>query len=307
MSKRHTRNMADKIAPKLIGTMRRSLRPGVIRLRDFVQGRQAARKQLAETKSVQSLVAAGHDPLHAAYIHGQNYLSVFGEIASRLSEFETYRAVVAGAEETYVPGWPPVSPVSVSFFTSWALLDLPIGDPNETICSCALEIGQALGVSDDLALTLELMGVSAMGVYEHLGWHDGRVALRDIIDGQIYPCIVPSNHAGRPGELWYVRLLPPLNASFNYGVAFTSPYVLLNTTKEDWLAFFDRQERVLPLSGTDDDLVIRRRAILKQGPEPNYWNEYVFLAYHDACDGAIALCGIPDIPTSLSHAGREGS
>ena len=45
----------------------------------------------------------------------------------------------------------------------------------------------------------------------------------------------------------------------------------------------------------------------KQGPGPNYWNEYIFLAYHDAQDGAIALSGIPDIPRSLPHAQREGS
>lgn len=299
--------MVDTIAPKLVATMRRSLRPGVVKLRDFVQGRQTARKQLAEVKSIKSLVTAGHDPLHAAYLHAQNYLSVFGELASRLSEFETYRAVVARAEETYVPGWPPMSSVSNSFFTSWALLDLPFGEANDTICSCALEIGRVFGIPDDLALTLEVMGDSAMGIYEHLGGHDGVVDLHNIVDGQTYPCIVPSNYGGRSGELWYVRLLPPLNASFNYGVAFTSPYVLLDTTKADWLAFFDRQERNLVQVGEDDDPVIRRRAILKQGPDPNYWNEYVFLAYHDAQDGAIALCGIPDIRASLPHAEREES
>jgi hypothetical protein len=297
--------MADTIASKLVATMRRSLRPGVVKLRDFVQGRQMARKQLAEVKSIKSLVATGHDPLHAAYLHGQNYLSVFGELASRLSEFDTYRAVVARAEETYVPGWPPMSPVSVSFFTSWALLDLPLGETNDTICSCALEVGKVFGMSDELALTLEVMEESAMGIYEHLGGHDGVVGLRNIVDGQTYPCIVPSNYAGRPGELWYVRLLPPLNASFNYGVAFTSPYVLLDTTKADWLAFLDRQERMLFQVGAVDIPVIRRKAILKQGPGPNYWNEYVFLAYHDAQAGAITLCGIPDIPASLPHAQRE--
>jgi hypothetical protein len=297
--------MVDTIARELVATMRRSLRPGVVRLRDFVQGRPAARKQWAEVKSIKRLVADGLDPLHAAYLHAQNYLSVFGELACCLSEFETYRAVVAGAEETYVPGWPPISPVSRSFFTSWALLDLTFGPGSDTICSYALEIGQAFGMSNDLALTLEVMGESAMGIYEHLGGRDGVVGLRDIVDGQTYPCIVPSNYAGRPGELWYVRLLPPLNASFNYGVAFTSPYVLLDTTKVDWLAFFDRQERNVGRAGTVDDPVMRRRAILKRGPEPNYWSEYVFLAYHDAQDGAIALCGIPDIPASLPHAGRQ--
>jgi hypothetical protein len=96
-----------------------------------------------------------------------------------------------------------------------------------------------------------------------------------------------------------------LNASFNYGVAFTSPYVLLDTTKADWLAFLDRQERMLFQVGAVDDPVIRRKAVLKQGPEPNYWNDYVFLAYHDAQAGAITLRGIPDIPASLPHAERE--
>ena len=139
-----------------------------------------------------------------------------------------------------------------------------------------------------------------MGIYEHLGRRDGMVDLRYIIDGQTYPCIVPSNYVGRPGELWYVRLLPPLNASFSYGVAFTSPYVLANTTKADWLTFFDRQERKLPLSGTADDPVNRRRAILKQGADPNYsigTSPVSRLPWRG--DGAIALCGIPDIPSSL--------
>lgn len=285
--------------------MRRSLRPGVVKLRDYVQGRPAARKHWAEVKSIRSLVATGHDPLHAAYLHAQNYLSVFGELACRLSEFKAYRDVVAAAEETYVPGWPPMSPVSNSFFACWALLDLPFGEANETICCCALEIGQAFGISDELALPLEVMRESGMGIYEHLGGHDGVVGLRDIVDGQTYPCIVPSNYVGRPGELWYVRLLPPLNAAFSYGVAVTSPYVLLDTTEADWLAFFDRQERKAGQVGAVDDPVARRRAILKPGPAPNYWNEYVFLAYHDAQDGAIGLCGIPDIPASLPHAERE--
>jgi len=34
--------------------------------------------------------------------------------------------VVGDAEETYMPGWPPMSPVSISFFAAWALFDLPV-------------------------------------------------------------------------------------------------------------------------------------------------------------------------------------
>ena len=79
--------MTHKIAHGLVAGMRRPVRPGVLKLRDFVQGRPAARKLMAEVKSIESLVAGGRHPLHAAYSNAQNYLSVFSEIVSPLREF----------------------------------------------------------------------------------------------------------------------------------------------------------------------------------------------------------------------------
>jgi hypothetical protein len=293
--------MTNRIAEKLIVEMRKSVRPGVVKLRNFVQGRPAARKLMAEVKSIESLVASGQHPLHAAYSSAQTYLSVFSELASTLREFKDFTGVVGDAQETYMPGWPPMSPVSVSFFASWALLDLPVGTTGETICSCAIEIGRAFDMPADFASILEAMGGSAMGIYRHLGWRDGLVGLRDILDDQIYRCIVPSGYRGAEGELWYVRLLPPLTEAFTHGVAFTSPYVLRGSTDADWLAFFERQERTLPQQGTAEEMALRRKALFKRGPDPNYWNEYVFLGYHNASDSAIELCGIPDLPRTLPH------
>ena len=167
--------MTNKIAEELVGGMRQSVRPGVLKLRNFVQGRPAARKLMAEVKSIESLVASGSHPLHAAYSSAQTYLSVFSELASTLREFKDFTAVVHDAEATYMPSWPPISPVSVSFFTSWAFLDLPVAATGETICSCAVEIGRTFGMSADFASTLEAMGRSATGIYQHLGWRDGLV------------------------------------------------------------------------------------------------------------------------------------
>jgi len=293
--------MTRKIAQGLIAGMRQSVRPGVLKLRDFVHGRPAARKLMAEVKSIESLVAGGSHPLHAAYSSAQNYLSVFSELASPLREFKNFIRVVGDAEETYMPGWPPMSPVSISFFAAWALFDLPVAATGETICSCAVEIGRAFGMSSDFASTLEAMGGSAMGIYQHLGWRDGLVGLRDILDDQVYRCIVPSGYRGADGELWYVRLLPPLTEAFAHGVAFTSPYVLRGTIDRDWRAFFERQERALPTLGSPEETARRRKALFKRRPDPNYWNEYVFLAYHNASDSAIELYGIPDLPQTLPH------
>ena len=69
--------MTRKIAQGLIAGMRQSVRPGVLKLRDFVHDRPAARKLMAQVKSIESLVAGGSHPLHAAYSSTQNYLSVF--------------------------------------------------------------------------------------------------------------------------------------------------------------------------------------------------------------------------------------
>lgn len=95
--------MTNTIAEDLIAGMRKSLRPGVLKLRNFVQGRPAARQLMAEVKSIESLVADGRHPLHAAYSRAQNYLSVFSELASTLREFKDFTAVVGEAEETYMP------------------------------------------------------------------------------------------------------------------------------------------------------------------------------------------------------------
>ena len=42
--------------------------------------------------------------------------------------------------------------------------------------------------------------------------------------------------------------------------------------------------------------------LLKYGPEPNYWNEFVFKAYHHHQAEAIFLAGIPDLKATLPHA-----
>jgi len=41
---------------------------------------------------------------------------------------------------------------------------------------------------------------------------------------------------------------------------------------------------------------------LKRGQNPNFWNEFVFKAYHHHRSDAIFLAGIPDLKATLPHA-----
>ena len=80
-----------------------------------------------DVHDVQSLVAQGYDPLHAVYLAVQNITSVFAECVSVLPELKSYYKTVGDAEEEYMPAGPPMSPLTASFFTCWALFDACLG------------------------------------------------------------------------------------------------------------------------------------------------------------------------------------
>jgi hypothetical protein len=66
------------------------------------------------------------------------------------------------------------------------------------------------------------------------------------------------------GELWYVRLLPPLEPDHAiYWIAMTTPYVLIGASKSDWIAFLKRT--MLQCDGPNDPT--RLRNLLKYGLE----------------------------------------
>jgi hypothetical protein len=60
------------------------------------------------------------------------------------------------------------------------------------------------------------------------------------------------------------------------------------------------QRSLMQFKAGDDRQGLHR--LLKDGPEPNYWNEFVFKAYHHAQSDAIFLAGIPDLEATLPHA-----
>jgi hypothetical protein len=76
-----------------------------------------------DVPGVEELIGQGLDPVHAAYASVQQITSVFAEGVSRLPEMKAYTGVVAAAEDEYLPDGPPVSPLTRSFFTTWAFYD----------------------------------------------------------------------------------------------------------------------------------------------------------------------------------------
>ena len=245
--------------------------------------------------SPEELAAEGYDPQHIQYIAAQNFASLFAESVNELDEFDDYSRTVAVAEDEYMPSSPPMSPITQSFFWTWALFDLQFGPDRETVGSCLADVMRSMQAPAEMLVVLDNYNRSRMGVYQHCGRRRGRIRLRELVTGDELLCHSTSGYRGRKNELWYVRLCPPVSEEFDYHVSITTPYVLTEASPEDWTAYLNKQ-----LLDAED----KRHALhdlLKYGRDGVRWMEFVFQAYHHFQYDAIFLAGIPNVAASLPH------
>lgn len=265
-------------------------------------GRSQRMKAAEIAKKIPSrreLIEEGHNPLHSAYIHAQHFTSIFAEIVSRFQELNEYAGNTGSVEDEYLPSGPPMSPLTRSYFTTWAFFDLRFGPDKETLGMCLLDLANLLGLDEAQVETIRNFQQSRMGIYEHSGRSKSRIRLRELVTGKEFLCHSTSGYQGKQGELWYVRRCPPLSTLADLGdyhLVMTTPYVLKNTSKNDWTAYLKKN-----LSGLADPEEALND-FLKYGPTPRHWHEFVFLSYHHSQYDAIFLTGLPDVKDSLPHA-----
>jgi len=249
-----------------------------------------------DVRTYEQLVQEGYDSLHALYVSAQNFVSLFAEQVSELPEFEAYCDAVEKAEDEYMPGGPPMSPLTNSYFTTWAFFDLPFGPDRETMGTCLLDLMRTMEADPLMIDVLESFQASRMGIYEHCGSHGRHVRLRELITGDDFVCHSTSGYRGRKGELWYARVCPPVAGVVDYHVVVTTPYVLTESSVADWTAYLNKA-----LLNTGSDKRQGLGELLKYGRSRCEWHEFIFLAYHHHQFDAIFLAGLPDVPESLPH------
>lgn len=270
------------------------------------QFRKASRKRTAVQHGIEiptgvrdlgNLVKQGYNPLHAAYIVAQNVLSAFAEQISTLREFKPYADIVGTAEDEYLPDGPPFSPLTRSYFTTWAFCDVQFGKDNETMAGCLIDVAELLDINPFFLEVLRAFQHSRMGMYEHCGHDKNGVRLRELVTNELLDCHVGTGYPGKAGQIWYVRLCPPVCGLAERYVAFTTPYILVDASKADWTAYLNKS-----LIGVDDsDRATALHEFMKYGRTPTDWSEFVFQAYHHYQTDAIFLAGLPDVPDSLPH------
>lgn len=296
------------IARKVIASARQHLQQKVANIAEWREAKVRAEDYRKTLISQDKL--AEYDPLHGLYIYGQNQLSVLIEQISDLPVLDRLASAYSEAQEEYMPSGPPMSPLTISYFTSWGAFDLSSsGAKKETLCTIATDFCKSQQVDEGLIELFETMQRSRMGVYRHEGVSGPFLFLRELVTNNEIKAISPSGYLGNPGEIWFARVLPPPfeTEAFDYSLVFTTPYVLgklgqrrefVPFVEEDWLAYFKRN---LPRTNNEAEAPAYCH-LMKYGLNRNYWNEYIFLSYRNHRQDMIFLEGFPDIPASLPHA-----
>jgi len=193
-----------------------------------------------------------------------------------------------------------MSPLTLSYFTSWAFFDVQFGKDKETMGTCLQDIGSDLDIPFDYLEIIKLMQESRMGIYERKGFNGTSVYLSELFSNKEYKCLVPVGYRGRENELWYVRILPTPFKKSNESLVFTTPYVLISHDKSHWIDFL---ERSIVKTGIISP-ILAFETFMKYGLNENYWNKFIFQAYYNSVANAIFLEGSPDVPESLPHSGK---
>lgn len=126
---------------------------------------------------------AALDPVHAVYVYAQNKMSVLSEQLGELPELSKLVNAIADAQEEYIPSYPPMSPLTTSYFTCWKFFDLTAGIKRESFGTVIIDACRELGVDESLVTIFELMQDSRMGFYVHEGKSGNYVLLRELVTG----------------------------------------------------------------------------------------------------------------------------
>jgi hypothetical protein len=287
----------ESISGKLVREVRRFRNRRVLDFKQVKAGRERA-EDLQETVASINKLAALH-PAHALYAYAQNQAAVLSEQLTQLPMMSRFVDLIGKAEDTYLPSGPPMSPLTTSYFTCWALFDASVGKGRETVGTCILDLAEDIGLSPDLRRLIAAMQESRMGIYFLRGFEGDRAALEEMVTGVECRAIVPSGYRGRRGERWLVRVLPPPIPGNSPHVVFTTPYVILGPETDEWSAYFWRTLPKLKLSNERQAYEVLMKYGL--GAERNYWNEYILEAYVSHRTEAIFLTGLPDVAESRPH------
>jgi hypothetical protein len=252
----------------------------------------------------EEMIDDGADPQFVLYSTLQVQLLMMATMLEQSGIVDEYQEILESALDTYMPGFPPMSPVTDSYFHSWALCDLEFGDDGDNIGRIAAGMMAEMEMPTEVKELCGKLLNSRMGIYETIDIDSDLIVVRELVTGRELLVDVPTGYFGEEGELRFVRLGHPAVHDAEYFTELTTPYILEGRSAADWTKYL---KSVMPDSDFSDDgspstLVEDRLAAVFKGDLGEMpWMEFVFQGYRGYEEDVIYLTGIPSEPASLPH------
>jgi len=285
-----------KISNRIIKLFHKELSKIVVNLDDMRSAKLKAQKNIDEIKSIESLVKEHGSLDSAIYYNLQNLVSVIVDDLIMLKPMNSFYRFFTKVADLYQPGFPPMSPITGSFFNLWTTFDVPFGDDNETIGTCIYDIADAIQIGKVQKVALKNLCDSRMGIYEVIEPNGLVYKLKELITEIEYDVKMNSGYVGQIGDLILLRILPPISEGPLH-LSMTTPYQMEGYSKQDWLDYFSRQNIRKNEVGFEN----RYYNHLKFGNEKMYWSQYIFYGYLQHRSDVVYLTGVPDQVSTQPH------
>lgn len=229
-------------------------------------------------------------PGFTLYLTALQSVILFGGMIRRHPLLKDLNQRIAKAEALY--GTEPAARlITSSFFNSWEFFDAHFGKEEGTLGSLYLEFTEDFGVPPELTEVVARCCASRLGVYQHLGKQGDVMELQDLASGIKTKVVNPRGYLGRKGDIWLARLYPSMAEGAS--LCMTTPYVIRETTAEQWKAFFN----AIGVKGSGSKLEASIRAVMKYPKKPFFWFDYIIAsASTDGVEGDhLILHGMPSV------------
>lgn len=216
--------------------------------------------------------------------------------------------------EEYMPAYPPISPVTDSFFFSAMYLSYRFGADHETAAEIIQQVLQLWNAESRCLDMLKRLRSSRSGIFETKEVSGSSILVRELVTNREFKLFPSTGYTGRPGELRFSRVVIPAEASGQTFFEVTTPYILVGCSAEEWTNYLSGEMpatalRRDPLCGRELDSSVlphsdpadRLSALFEDDCGEMSWNDYIMDGYLNYQKSAVFLTGIPNRPETLPH------
>ncbi len=207
---------------------------------------------------------------------------------------------ICDKQDEYMPSGPPMSPITKTFFSSWMALDALINE-KFTLGLLFSRYIQEKKVMGYAAKAMDNLNDSFVSLYQVVGGDLKKTILWDIVEKREIEASIPiydysvATYSPAIGEVWYARILPPLNEEQFVHTVLGTPLIFRHTTRDDWEGYLSRR-----IAGKDQSTEGLKKHF-KHGDTFGSWLEFVLQTYVNHTREVIFAQGLPDINESRTY------